>query len=54
MNTFRIGPGEVDEQAANAALARLSIDAIDLENWGVGGLPTPEYRRQQAESAGPT
>lgn len=35
VNTFRIGPGEVDEQAANAALARLSIDAIDLDADGV-------------------
>jgi 4-oxalocrotonate tautomerase len=24
------------------------IDEVELENWGVGGLTTPEYRRQQA------
>lgn len=21
------------------------IDEVELDNWGVGGLPTPEYRR---------
>ncbi|WP_067065396.1 tautomerase family protein [Roseateles chitosanitabidus] len=29
------------------------INEIELENWGVGGLPTPEYRRQQVPAAGP-
>ena len=24
------------------------IDEVELENWGVGGLPVPEYRRQLA------
>jgi len=28
------------------------IDEVDLENWGVGGVTTPEYRQQQAEQAG--
>ena len=23
------------------------IDEVDLENWGVGGLPVDAYRRQQ-------
>lgn len=23
------------------------IDEIGLENWGIGGLPVPEYRRHQ-------
>jgi len=27
------------------------IQEVDLENWGVGGLPTPEYRKQQAEQS---
>ncbi|MFC9293485.1 4-oxalocrotonate tautomerase family protein [Streptomyces sp. NPDC057011] len=22
------------------------IDEVALENWGVGGVPTPEYRRR--------
>lgn len=25
------------------------IDEVELENWGVGGLPVPEYRLQQAK-----
>lgn len=25
------------------------IDEIELENWGVGELPTPEFRRRQAQ-----
>lgn len=24
------------------------IDEVELEDWGVGGLPVPEYRRQLA------
>ncbi len=28
------------------------IDEVDLESWGVGGLPVREYRIQQA-NAGP-
>ena len=24
------------------------IQEVNLEDWGVGGLPTPEYRRQTA------
>jgi 4-oxalocrotonate tautomerase len=23
------------------------IDEVEMENWGVGGLPVPEWRRQQ-------
>lgn len=23
------------------------IDEVELENWGVGGMPTPEFRAQQ-------
>jgi 4-oxalocrotonate tautomerase len=25
------------------------INEVDTDNWGWGGLPTPEYRRQRAE-----
>ena len=25
----------------------VAIDEVELENWGWGGLPVPEYRRQQ-------
>jgi 4-oxalocrotonate tautomerase len=24
------------------------IEEVPMENWGVGGLPVPEYRRQRA------
>jgi len=24
------------------------IDEVELEDWGIGGLPVPEYRRQRA------
>lgn len=27
------------------------IQEVDLENWGAGGLPTPEFRRRQAEQS---
>nr|WP_298682521.1 4-oxalocrotonate tautomerase family protein [uncultured Dongia sp.] len=25
------------------------IDEVELEDWGVGGLPVEDYRKQQAE-----
>lgn len=25
----------------------VAIDEVELENWGWGGLPVPEYRKQQ-------
>jgi len=28
------------------ATTHVVIDEIDLDNWGLGGLPVPEYRRQ--------
>jgi 4-oxalocrotonate tautomerase len=28
------------------------IDEVDLENWGVGGLPLEAYRRQVAAKGG--
>lgn len=30
------------------ALTFVIIEEVELENWGVGGLPTPEFRKQQA------
>jgi 4-oxalocrotonate tautomerase len=30
------------------ALTFVIIQEVNLEDWGVGGLPTPEYRRQAA------
>ncbi|WP_149111122.1 tautomerase family protein [Limnoglobus roseus] len=35
------------------ALTFVVIEEVELENWGVGGLPTPEYRRQFAEKSTP-
>ena len=28
------------------------IEEVDLENWGWGGLPVQEYRKQRAAQAG--
>jgi 4-oxalocrotonate tautomerase len=28
------------------------IDEVELESWGVGGVPVDEYRRQRAAKAG--
>jgi 4-oxalocrotonate tautomerase len=30
------------------ALTFVIIEEVELENWGVGGLTTPEFRRQAA------
>jgi 4-oxalocrotonate tautomerase len=27
------------------------IQEVELENWGAGGLPTPVFRRRQAENS---
>ena len=27
------------------------IEEVDLDNWGWGGLPTVQYRRQRADAA---
>jgi 4-oxalocrotonate tautomerase len=29
----------------------VTIHEVELENWGYGGLPTLEYRKQRAEAA---
>jgi 4-oxalocrotonate tautomerase len=28
------------------------IEEVDMENWGVGGLPVAEYRRRQRAKSG--
>jgi 4-oxalocrotonate tautomerase len=33
------------------ALTFVIIEEVDLENWGVSGLPTPEFRRQAADTS---
>ena len=30
------------------AVTFVVIEEVDVENWGIGGLPVPEYRRQAA------
>ena len=27
------------------------IDEVDLDNWGVGGVPVPEYRKRKKATA---
>lgn len=34
--------------AKDPATTFVVIDEVDLDNWGVGGLPVAQYRRQQA------
>jgi len=33
------------------ALTFVIIEEVELENWGVGGLPTQEFRKQMAEKS---
>ena len=37
----------VDVLGKDPKLTFVIIEEVDLENWGVGGLPTPEFRRRQ-------
>lgn len=34
-----------DVLGKNPATTHVVIDEVDLDNWGVGGLPVAEYRR---------
>lgn len=43
----------LDVLAKPPATTFVVIDEVELENWGVGGLPVPEYRRHRAERRGP-
>lgn len=36
------------------ALTHVLVQEVDLADWGVGGLPVAEYRRQAAELLGKT
>ena len=31
----------------NPATTFVVIDEVEMENWGIGGLPVEEYRRRQ-------
>jgi 4-oxalocrotonate tautomerase len=35
----------------NPATTVVTIDEVDLENWGIGGLPVLDYRAAQAAKA---
>ncbi|MGH6651849.1 MAG: tautomerase family protein [Sphingopyxis sp.] len=35
----------------NPATTVVTIDEVDLENWGIGGLPVRDYRAAQAAKA---
>lgn len=38
-----------DVLAKSPATTFVVIDEVDLDNWGVGGLPVTDFRRLQAE-----
>jgi 4-oxalocrotonate tautomerase len=37
----------------NPATTVVTIDEVDFENWGIGGLPVTEFRAAQAAKAPP-
>ena len=37
----------------NPATTVVVIDEVDMENWGIGGLPVEEYRKQAAATRRP-
>lgn len=37
-----------DALGKDPATTFVVIDEVELEDWGVGGLPVPEYRRRVA------
>jgi len=41
----------VDVLDKSAATTFVVIDEVGLEDWGVGGLPVAEYRRQAAAAS---
>lgn len=38
----------VDVLQKSPATTMVVIDEVELENWGIGGLPVEEYRRTKA------
>lgn len=34
----------------NPATTVVVIDEVEVDNWGIGGLPVPEYRAAQASA----
>ncbi|WP_409526195.1 tautomerase family protein [Nitrincola sp. MINF-07-Sa-05] len=41
----------VDVLQKSPATTMVVIDEVEMENWGVGGLPVEEYRRAMATSS---
>ncbi|AMQ87674.1 tautomerase family protein [Marinobacter sp. LQ44] len=44
----------VDVLQKSPAATMVVIDEVDMENWGIGGLPVNEYRRRIANLDGDT
>ncbi|MEH6501664.1 MAG: 4-oxalocrotonate tautomerase family protein [Pseudoalteromonas distincta] len=42
----------VDVLQKSPATTMVVIDEVDMENWGIGGLPVKEYRRMISASNG--
>ena len=42
----------VDVLQKSPATTMVVIDEIEMDNWGIGGLPVEEYRRTRATSIG--
>ena len=42
----------VDVLGKNPASTFVVIDEVALEDWGIGGLPVDEYRKQAAAKSG--
>jgi len=42
----------VDVLQKSPATTMVVIDEVDMENWGIGGLPVKEYRRMRSASSG--
>ncbi len=41
----------VDILDKNPSTTFVVIDEVDMEDWGIGGLPVGEFRRQAAKTA---
>jgi len=42
----------VEVLGKNPSTTFVVIDEVELENWGIGGVPAEEYRKQLLEKAG--
>lgn len=44
----------VDVLQKSPATTIVVIDEVEMENWGIGGLPVEEYRRERLTLSGDT